>query len=468
MQRNPIPCTLMPDARWLVASGVPVCCRNLACMAVMKNGCQWVSVADGSAVGSGPSQARFACWTLRADWPSSMQSGLRLGSAGPGLLPAVSAGRQGRSPSRAPVARGRPDRYKYFEVIITVLIIKSMLMDAARWLRESGLRVEHLTPADGTDAGADAILKVETGDRSARFAVQAKSRAPYPNELQRLQQSRQGLAGRGHPLIVAPFISEPLGSILTRDGWSWADTQGNFDLRAPGLLLRQRRTSTPPAPKRKTLPRGSGSFAVIRALVGFSGGEDEEPRATALAAQAGVSQPRASQILHHLNELELVDRSGHGRWKPRREALLDRFLAEYLGPGGSEQYYYSLDSPVDMAIRAGQASAQSRPVVASADVGPDLILAWRRPSLVILYAKHAIDPSGFGLTQAQGRHDANVILRIPQDRSVFPAPALVAQVHESDVPLADPLQQIWDLQDLGGADRIEAAGRLRQWLLERP
>ena len=344
----------------------------------------------------------------------------------------------------------------------------SMLMDAARWLRESGLTVDDLTLVDGTDTGVDAVLEVKTGDRGARFAVQAKSRAPYPHELERLQRSRHGLAARGHPLIVAPFISEPLGSILTEDGWSWADTQGNFDLRAPGLLLRQRRTSTPPVPKRKTLPRGSGSLAVIRALVGFSGGEDEEPGATALAAQAGISQPRASQILHHLHELELVDRSGHGRWEPRREALLDRFLAEYPGPGGSEQYYYSLDSPVDVAVRAGRAGSQSRPIVASADLGPDLILPWRRPSLVILYTKHVIDPSGLGLTQAQGSHDANVIMRTPDDRSVFPKPALVAQVQGSDVPLADPLQQIWDLQELGGADRIEAAGRLRQWLLERP
>jgi hypothetical protein len=343
-----------------------------------------------------------------------------------------------------------------------------MLMDAARWLRDSGLTVEDLTPADGTDAGVDAILEVKSDDRSARFAVQAKSRAPYPHELERLKQSWRGLAARGHPLIVAPFISELLGSILTRDGWSWSDTQGNFDLRAPGLLLRQRRTSTPPAPKRKTLPRGSGSFAVIRALVGFSGAEDEEPGATALAAQAGISQPRASQILHQLHDLDLVDRSGHGRWEPRREALLDRFLAEYPGPGGSEQYYFSLDSPVDVAVRAGRASTQSRRIVASADVGPDLILAWRRPSLVILYTKHAIDPSGLGLIQAQGRHDANVIMRTPQDRSVFPVPVLTAQVKGRDVPLADPLQQIWDLQDLGGSDRIEAAGRLRQWLLERP
>ena len=343
-----------------------------------------------------------------------------------------------------------------------------MLMDAVRWLRECGLTVVDLPPADGTDAGVDAILEVGTGDRSTRFAVQAKSRAPYPHELERLKQPRSVLAACGQPLIVAPFISEPLGSTLTRDGWSWADAQGNFDLRAPGLLFRQRRSSSPPAPKRKTLPRGSGSFAVIRALVGFNGGEDEEPGATALAAQAGVSQPRASQILHQLHQLELVDRSGRGRWKPRREPLLDRFLAEYPGPGGSEQYYYSLDSPLEVAVHAGQGSTQSHPIVASADVGPDLILAWRRPSLVILYARHAIDPSGLGLTQAQGRHDANVIMRASQDRSVFPVPALAAQVKGCDVPLADPLQQIWDLQDLGGADRLEAAGRLRQWLLEHP
>jgi hypothetical protein len=341
-------------------------------------------------------------------------------------------------------------------------------MEQVRWLRDSGLEVEDLSPAGAVDVGVDAILDVAVGDRSARFAVQAKGRAPYPHEVERLQRSWRDLEMRGHPLLVAPFIAESLGSLLTRDGWSWADAQGNFDLRAPGLVARQRRVSAAPVPKHRTLPRGSGSYAVIRALVGFSGREDQEPGATALAAQAGISQPRASQVLHHLHDLDLVRISGHGRWVPRREALLDRFLAEYPGPGGSEHYYYSLDSPVDAAVVAGQASTPSRPIVVSADVGPDLIVPWRRPSLVILYAGHPIDPSGLGLTDAQGRHDGNVIIRTPEDRSVFPVPALVGQVRGEEVPLADPLQQIWDLQDLGGADRIEAAGRLREWLLERP
>jgi len=341
-------------------------------------------------------------------------------------------------------------------------------METVHWLRESGLRVEDRSAADGADAGVDAILDVAADGPSTRFAVQIKQRAPYPNEVEQLERPWHQLAGRGSPLIVVPFVSEPLGSILTRAGWSWADGQGNFDLRAPGLLLRQRRTTTAPAPKRRSLPRGSGSFAVIRALVTFSEGEDEEPGATALAAQAHVSQPRVSQVLHQLYDLKLVERVGHGRWKPHREALLDRFLADYPGPGGSEQYYYTLDSPIEVAVRAGQLSAPRAPIVASADVGPDLIVPWRRPTLVILYARHMTDASSLGLINAQGMHDANVILRMPDDQSVFPTPALVAQVHDDDVPLADPLQQIWDLQALGGADRLDAAGRLRQWLLARP
>ena len=341
-------------------------------------------------------------------------------------------------------------------------------MEAVRWLRESDLEVNEHIAADGVDTGVDAILDVAAGGRSTRFAAQVKRRAPYPHEVERLGRSWHELTGWGRPLMVAPFISEPLGAILTRVDWSWADEQGNFDLRAPGLLLRQRRTAKAPTPRRRSLPRGSGSFAVIRALVASGDVEDKEPGATALAAQVGVSQPRVSQVLRRLQDLDLVEKSRQGRWTPQREALLDRFLAEYPGPGGSEEYCYSLDSPVEVAVRAGQVSTPHRPIVASADVGPDLIVAWRRPSLVILYAKRMIDPSSLGLIDAQGRHDANVIIRMPHDQSVFPVPALVAQVRGSDVPLADPLQQIWDLQDLGGADRIEAAGRLREWLLARP
>ena len=87
--------------------------------------------------------------------------------------------------------------------------------------------------------------------------------------------------------------------------------------------------------------------------------------------------------------------------------------------------------------------------------------------MLILYSQQEIEPSELDLVEAGGRHDANVRIRNPRDLSVFPVPALVAELRGVEVPLADPSQQIWDLQDLGGADRLEAAGMLREWLLNR-
>jgi hypothetical protein len=338
-------------------------------------------------------------------------------------------------------------------------------MEVVRWLRESGLDVEQQHVEATAGEGADAVLVIgAVGDR-ARFAVQMRRRAPYPNELADLSKLRRSASWMGEPLLVAPFVTEPLGAALTAQGWSWADAHGNFDLRAPGLLIRQRRAAKAPRPARKTLPAGSGSFAVIRALIGIGGGEEEHASTTALAARAGISQPRASQVLGQLLAQNLVDKVADGRWQPRRQELLDRFLEEYRGPQGSLQYFYSLDSLTDMAVRAGNIMRDR--VAVSADVGPDLISPFRRPTKVILYVKDLIDARPLGLVQAQGRDDANVIVWMPADRSVFPVPELTAEVRGVEIGLADPSQMIWDLDDLGGSDRAEAAGELRTWLLAR-
>ena len=341
-------------------------------------------------------------------------------------------------------------------------------MDVLSALQAAGANVRRVERERRVhDLQVDAILDLSLGKVRARFAVEEKRRAPYPNELPKLQPIRKSLADVGTPMLVVPFVSEPLGTSLTQAGWSWADTTGNFDLRSDHLVLRQRSTATPPRGKTSRLPQGSGSLAIIRALIGFPRGTNEEPGATALANHVGVSQPRASQVLHGLSELDLVARTPQGRWLPDREALLDRFLSEYRGPGGSERYLYSLDAPNEVAARVAQ-QTEAKSLAVSADVGPDLVLAWRRPSVVILYARQLLDLDRLGLVEAQSRHDANVIVRNPDDVSVFPTHLLVAEVGEVEVPLADPTQQVWDLNDLGGADRLEAAGRLREWLLNRP
>lgn len=335
-------------------------------------------------------------------------------------------------------------------------------------LRSAGVEVHLAEAAARGQESADALLEVTSGGTRARFAVEEKTRAPYPNELPRYAARQGELRELGQPVLVAPFVSRALADMLIDAGWSWADTHGNFDLRAPGLLLRQRLTLGPPRTKRRSLPQGAGALGIIRALVRFGDGELEDVSATRLASQAGVSQPRASQVLGQLYDLGLVTKATRGRWVPLREELLDRFLAEYRGPGGSERHLYSLDAPLDVAVRAALLRSERRQIAVSADVAPDLVVSWRRPTTVILYVRGEIAPRDLGVVDAQGRHDANVIVRAPADRSVFRDRDLLVTVRDVEVPLADETQLIWDLQDLGGADRLEAAGMMREWLLNRP
>ena len=338
-------------------------------------------------------------------------------------------------------------------------------MDALNKLRDADVAVSLLAREHrASDARVDAVVEITADGTPVRFAVEEKLRAPYPNELRNLDHHRRNLEPIGHPLLIVPYVSMPLGRALTEAGWSWADDRGNYDIRGPGIRLSQRRTNSPPKPIRRLLPAGSGSWAIIRSLVAFRGDEEETPNATALANQARVSQPRASQVLGALAQLDLVRRTHQGRWRPDRPALLDRFLNEYPGPGGTEHYLYSLDQPSAIAVGLAQRDAA---FAISADVGPDLVAPWRRPSVVIIYAADDLPLDGLGLTNAQGIADANVIIRQPRDRSVYPTPLLVAEVGGVEVPLADPTQMIWDLEDLGGADRLEAAGEVRQWLLAR-
>lgn len=347
-------------------------------------------------------------------------------------------------------------------------MIMLMLLQVLSVLEAAGatVRVERERRVD--DRRIDAILDLTLGKVRAKFAIDEKRRAPYPNELPKLEPMRTSLTEVGTPMLVVPFVAEALGAALTTAGWSWADAAGNFDLRSDQLVMRQRSTTTPPRTKASRLPQGSGSLAIIRTLIALRRETDEDSGATAIAGRVGVSQPRASQVLHRLLDLKLVTRTPQRRWSPDREALLDRFLSEYRGPGGSERYLYSLDPPNEVAARAAREMSDQTSLAVSADVGPDLLLGWRRPSVVILYMRQPPDLDRLGLVDAHGRHDANVIIRIPDDTSVFPTHLLVGEIGGVEVPLADPTQQLWDLQDLGGADRSEAAGRLRAWLLDLP
>lgn len=346
-----------------------------------------------------------------------------------------------------------------------------MLMTGVHRLREAGVNASVAAREIGAgDLIVDALVEVTDGEDAWRFACEEKQRTPYPNELPDLDPVRQRLAAIGTPLLALPYVSKDLGGELSKHGWSWMDEVGNFSLRARGLTLKQRTTAGPPGRRGAALPQGSGSLGIMRALVDFRPGNEEGESATGLARQAGVSQPRASQVLHQLADLGLVERTTRRSWVPKREPLVDRFLDDYRGPGGSEASYYSLDGPTAVAERVAGLHHPEDPVLISADVGPDLIVGWQPPSVVVIYTRGDLDLDRLDLVEARGPNDANVLVRAPTDTSVFrPRDQLEGRYRAAGpaIPLVDALQQVWDLQDLGGTARLEVAGRLRTWLLER-
>ncbi len=105
-------------------------------------------------------------------------------------------------------------------------------------------------------------------------------------------------------------------------------------------------------------------------------------------------------------------------------------------------------------------------VAVSADLAPDLVAPWRHPTLTVVYADQMLDLAAVGFVRAEGRVDATTLVRHTADTTLLAAFEPWARVVDG-VPVADPVQQIWDLHDLGGADRIEAADRLRATMPDR-
>jgi hypothetical protein len=349
-----------------------------------------------------------------------------------------------------------------------------VLIKLTQILRSAGVEVTVLQNGEQTatndTAPTEPLLHISLDGHEARFALVQRRRAPYPREVNRTLEQQCKLRDFGLPFLWVPYVSIQLGRTLTEAGWSWADEAGNCDIRAPGLRLQRRVSSTPPKKQRKTLPTGRGSLFIMRYLLSQCGTEKETISATSLATLAGVSQPRVSQVLGQLAALGLVDRRSRTQWRPNLLDLMEAFLSEYSGPLGHRELYYSLDEPLVATLKYVRATGCTTDLpLISADVGPDLLAPHRRPSTTVLYVRHHDRslPTGLDWVAAEGTDDANVHLCWPADETIFAFP-VEATTTKGPVLLADPAQMAWDLQWLGGEDRQEAAQVLFTWQMSFP
>jgi hypothetical protein len=208
---------------------------------------------------------------------------------------------------------------------------------------------------------------------------------------------------------------------------------------------------------------GAGTASIVRLLIAA----DVPLTGVAIASTVGLTQPRASQVLTYLAEQNAVDATDDG-FVGRATRLLDLY-AQRARPGlaGPERFWFSTRPMLDQAARvARHATDEGTRTAFSADLAPDLLVPWRHPTLTIVYSDSDMHLDGAGLVPAEGRSDASIILRWTNDeRLLSPAPGWPTEA--SGIPLVDPVQQWWDLLDLGGEDRLEAAHRLGRAILDR-
>jgi hypothetical protein len=334
-------------------------------------------------------------------------------------------------------------------------------------LQEAGVTLSKpkrkVAPLDQSQNRPDFVVELNAGGRVRRFAVEVRTVAPYPAQTARLDHLRAGLRKRGNPLLYAPHITEGQGRALTAHGWSWVDELGNFDLRAEGILLRNRVPKARGEGRRSShaLPKGWAGLQVVRTLIV----EPPEPvRTSTLARAAGISAARTSQVLHQLQTHSYVSKESDGSWDVDRITLLDLFLAEYPGPGGDQGHFYALD--IGAAARAIAGHQELEPAI-SGDVAADLLAPRRRPSHLIAYLHQgSIDESDTLVVSVAT--EANVIVIRPFDTSVFPVKQLKPSTMTPAISLAHPTQVAWDLQRLGGQDRLEHLEELKAWILRSP
>src|SRR5665213_350022 len=92
----------------------------------------------------------------------------------------------------------------------------------------------------------------------------------------------------------------------------------------------------------------------------------------------------------------------------------------------------------------------------SSDLAPNIITPWRTPTLTVVYAEASLDFEPSLFVPATARGEATFLIRHVSDDSLL-APWPTSR---PDIPIVHPVQQVWDLHDLGGEDRLEAAERL--------
>jgi len=205
--------------------------------------------------------------------------------------------------------------------------------------------------------------------------------------------------------------------------------------------------------QRKARRWGQATAHFLRNLLTSWGPVDQ----VASARELKVSQPRVSQIVRllakHGVDVDQLDNL------EQRRALVDLYLHHHRPAVVSESLHYSLKPAPEQVEDVVIAARRRKAIVAvSADLAPAYVSPWRQPTLTVVYVDSPLDlTASKSFVPAMARGEATLMVRHVSDESL-----LDPWTSKREFPFAvvHPMQQVWDLHDLGGEDRQEAADRI--------
>lgn len=332
-------------------------------------------------------------------------------------------------------------------------------------LLQAGIELMPVGGRRDANSAPDACLRTPYGD--VLMEIKSWSRPPRPSEV----LSHLDAWTRESPvLLVADTISPEVRRILSEAGVSYATSRhvelfldtGHiaFGLDDPVEADLAAIAGT----EIISLPwRGRSAFQVMRRIIQRGLHQPQQ----LLARDAGVSQPRVSQVVTTLDELGLIDRDSGVATD--LELLLDTWLAHYPGPGGIVTRWFSPDVPRAVAAAVDHADSEGFGPLLSGEFAADHLAPFALPTTAVLYADDVLDLTQPGLVRTPDPDTAVLTVIAAEDPTLRP-PAdqqpTEATVAGTTCQVADYLQVLWDVTRSRSVDAPQQAAHLRSRLLE--
>ncbi len=269
-------------------------------------------------------------------------------------------------------------------------------------------------PAEGGPA-VDLVVEVLVRRRVVTLQVGVRQ-VGEPRMLQRFagEVEAAGAEVRGHPVLVAPFVSSRGRDLCKTLGLSFVDTAGNAYLNVPGLLVERSGRKNPRRERREL--RGLFSTKASWVARRLFAEPDREWTMTELSRESDVSLGHVKKVVDRLSGEDLVEKTWGAIRLTDPGGLLDMWREAYV-PQEWTGYHSPVRQQEDLVERMGDLEDDEWALTLGA--GISLVAPFVRSTDVHVYVIGTVDPIVDALDLTPVEFGGNVHLSTPDDKGVM-------------------------------------------------